>query len=327
MNVMPNDFRDIPLPVASLSDEPNDEVFIAFASPERRCLGIAQRFGDYRPKHICLMRIEDEPNDARQANIVEFCRLLNGVAAIADIPVRHSDVLYGLDRLLRIVQESRSAEQSSITFDISTVPKGALLVILRALSRLENVGRIRLLYTEPATYEKWLEHPVSYGVRRVAVVPTFTAPYRAHQDLVLIALLGYERDRALGMWQSIEPNRTVAVIGRPSYHPEWDGKVERHNAALLAGLEDSAVFYVDPRNPIETYELLKSIIAPETAATANYYIAPLGTKPQIVGVHFFCEEFPDAATVAYASPLEPNSEYISDGIGRSWQLPSPMVRR
>ena len=115
---------------------------------------------------------------------------------------------------------------------------------------------------------------MSYGVRRVAVVPTFTASYRANQDLVLVMFLGYERDRTLGMWQSIEPNRTVAVIARPAYQPEWEGKVETLNTELLAGLDESSIHYVEPRSPIATYELLKSIIRPENADAANYYIRP-----------------------------------------------------
>lgn len=314
--------RARPILIDRLTSSRRDDVFVSFASPEQRFLGVPNRFDGYAPKEIFLLRIEDEPNAAREDNINTFKRIVGGRTGIQDVPVRHSDTVYGIDTLVHAVASACKAN-GDVTVDISAFPKASLLLVLRALSRLPQVSRLRLVYSEPAAYQNWLKEPMSYGVRRVAVVPTFASTYRANQDLVLLAFLGYERDRALGMWQSIEPNRTIAVIGRPSYHPEWEGNVETLNAALLAGLDESAILFVDPRNPVDTYDLLSALIKPDAVPSSNFYIAPLGTKPQTVGLHYFCTQYPESVTVAYASPLEHNSEYISDGIGPSWELPTP----
>src|SRR5204862_839741 len=121
--------------------------------------------------------------------------------------------------------------------DISTFPKNSLLITLKSLELIESVKKLRILYTEPEAYSTVQERDHSFGLRRTGVVPTFSAPYRANRELVLIMLLGYEGDRALGIWQRVQPHRTVVAIGRPAYRTEWENFAERINAPLLAALQ------------------------------------------------------------------------------------------
>jgi len=316
----------VPIPLAALQTEQfgrPDGAFLVFASPEARCLGIATRFSNYAANAIYILTIGDEVNPQREANIKELRRLCKPVGEIVECPVRHSDPIFGIGELVRSLLAS-SPSGSSITVDLSTFPKDALLLTLRAVERARPECRLRLVYTEPGNYDEDLIHPITYGLRRVGVVPTFSAPYRSQEELVLVIFLGFETDRVLGLWQTIEPHRTIAIIGHPAYNPCWEGVSERLNAALLAGLEPGDIHKVDPRNPLQAFTLLKQLVQSEgECPRSNFYIAPLGTKPEALGVYYFCRYAPSAATVIYASPLSYSHQYISTGVGPSWVLPSP----
>ncbi len=304
-------------------DREPDVAFVVFASPEDRCLGAARRFASYRARTACILRITDEECPERERNLDELVSLCTWDEGPVVCPTTHADPLAGLNVLAQAVRAANRGG-GRVTVDISTFPKISLLLTLKALQRLGSDLHFRLLYTEPGKYKDDLREPLSYGLRRVTVVPTFAAPYVASQELTLVMFLGYERDRALGLWQSVEPHRTLAVIGRPAYHPEWEGVSERLNAALLAGVGGESIFSVDPRNPLATYAFLKNVVHPRAERQRdNLCLAPLGTKPQCVGMYYFCSRFPRSATVIYASPLEPNHAYLSKGVGSTWILPQP----
>lgn len=298
-----------------------DSTLIVFASPEVRCLGVAKLTDTYRVEQVCIVKITDEPNEAREENIRQLRALCGRVAPVVECDFRHCDPVFGLNELAAIVS-SRGADDRIVAVDISTFPRNALLLTLRVLDRLPFRVSLRILYTEPAEYAPNLDQPLSYGLKRVTVVPSFVAPYTASQELVLVLFLGYERDRALGLWQSIEPHKTIAVLGRPAYHPEWEGVSEKLNAPLLAALDSASIRYVDARNPIDTAVLLRrEIVEGSWPEGTNFYIAPMGTKPQVVGIYSFFRECGNRASVVYASPIERNHEYMSKGIGRTWELP------
>jgi len=153
-------------------------------------------------------------------------------------------------------------------------------------------------------------------------VPTFTAPYDPQGELILVIFLGYEGDRALALWENIEPHRTIAVIGKPAYYPEWEGQTEKMNTAILAAIDEDSILYADSRDPHSAKELLKELIFSHPKRNDNWYIAPLGTKLQTVGIYYFISEHPEAANVVYASPQGHNQEYFSTGIGRTIIIPA-----
>ena len=302
-----------------------DRALVVFASPEPRCLGAAQRFRDYQAEVVCLLRIEDEENAERAENIRQLQRLCAPCGQVVECPMRHGDPVYGIETVLHTIA-SHGQAGGTVSVDISTFPRNALLLTLRALMDLVSPDSIRLVYTEPAGYDLAAREPLSYGLQRIATIPTFSARYKAEEELVLIVFLGFERDRVLGLWQCVAPHRTVVVIGEPPYKPEWQGVSEHINAAILAGLPDTNIARVDPRDPGVTYRLLKTMLVDNRLASCvNYYIAPFGTKPQTVGVGCFCQRYPDVATIVYAAPVASNQNYITQGIGPTWRLSLPAM--
>ncbi len=206
-----------------------DRAFISFASPERRCLGAIFRASNYRAGQVCVFRIEDESNTEREANLRDLLPIAETFGPVAIIGTQHSDPIIGLDRLVAAVGETKG-DSGIVTIDISTFPKISLLVTLRALEMVEGIAEIRVLYTEPEEYFASQHQGHYFGMRGTRVVPTFFAPYKPNEELVLVMLLGFEGDRAMGMWQRIQPHRTIAAVGRPAFRKGWEGLSARINA-------------------------------------------------------------------------------------------------
>lgn len=311
--------------VASAVHGVPDAILIIFASPETRCLGIAKKLDGYHVKRICVIRIIDEPNENRQANIEELEALCEGIAPIEFCDFKHSEPLFGIDDLASKI-ESVFEPYSTITVDISTFPRIALLLVLKMLSRrfLRRDAALRLLYSEAEAYSDRTGIATS-GLSRVSLVPTFSATYTAAEELILILFLGYEGDRALGISQTIEPHRTIVAIPKPEMRAGWRGLSEDYNSALLAGLDKTDIYAVDPHNPESTVTFLQQVILERSWPDGtNFYIAPLGTKPQAVGVCQFCIEYPNTANVVYASPLAHADQYIAKGYSQAWELPAKL---
>jgi hypothetical protein len=311
-----------PVRVIEVSSEGTTEgALIIFASPEDRCLGVSRALSGYRAKNVLSIEVCDEPSLERTTNIHEISNLCKGVGRLHHVPFKHSDPIFGLRRAAEILQTLKGAP-FDVTVDISTFPRNALLLFLRLVESCSAGGRVRLLYTEPARYSEPTR--AAFGLNRIAAIPTFVAPFRPSGEFALVVLLGFEGDRALGVWQAVEPHRTIAVIPSPAYRPEWEGVSERLNAALLAPLEEESIRYVDPRNPWATYRLLCDITKDARFfADTNFFVSPVGTKPEAVGLYSFCRDYPDACTVLYSANAEHTKAYISRGIGEIWQLPLP----
>ncbi len=312
---------DSPMEFGSVTDvlpDICDHTLVLCASPEERCLGVVDSLGGARPRRTVLLEIVDEPNSARVQNIERIVTNCGGVRQVERVRIQHKDPVFGIDAL----SDALEGEGGVIACDISTFPRNTLLLSLRATQRAAPDAKVTILYSEPSTYSSPTSGPL--GMRGVAAVPSFAAPYQARDDLVLIVFLGYEGERALGLWQAIEPNRTIAVAPRPAYRDEMAGEAERKNSALLAALAEDDLFVVDARNPVSTYRLLKSLWTDDALARdANVFIAPLGTKPEVVGMYSFCRDHEDAATIVYAGVIDHDQTYLSRGVGRKWLLPFP----
>lgn len=315
-----------PIPVHGLptqGEEAEMSAFIVFGSPERRCLGAAMQMREHSIGSSFVLRITDEENAERAQHIQELRGILERFGDVKDCPTSHADPLAGIQAVVQEVSALVEAStRAGITLDISTFPKNSLLLMLRALDQWGLTKYLRLVYTEPADYKQSLDEPLSYGIKGVKIVPTFSAPYKPQEELCLIVFLGYERDRALGLVESIQPHRTIGVIARPAYRPEWEGRSEQINAALLASLDSSDIFYVDSRNPLHSHRLLERLAVSESVAGPNLYISPLGTKPQTIGIYSFVRKHRTFASVVYAAPIAHSHQYITEGLGPTWILPS-----
>ena len=296
-----------------------NEIFICFASFEERCKGAASRLKDYKANKCYILHITDEVCEKREQAVVELGKILSEFGEVCVVDTMHSDPVVGLLALSQEVQAVCDySEPISVTIDISTFPRKQLLLMLRLLEELHLMNSTRILYTEPGKYLADMDMPLSFGIKEIGIIPTFKGNYDPHKELKLILFLGYDGDRALALLENIEPHKTIIVIPKPAFYPEWEGKTEKLNGAVLAAVDDKCVHYSHSQDPDSTVDLLKRLIKPENEDVPdNWYIAPLGTKLQALGVYYFTSKWPDVASVVHASALKHNDEKFSEGIGKT----------
>lgn len=314
--------------VSTHSGEP-DDLFVCFAKNEEKCLGAAGRLFDYKSEEAVVFSYTDR-NVAALDYETKLQDLLQPRGEPRIVRTPFGDPL-GMVRRLRAellgvadvaVSQRRSPR---ITFDTTSFSKNELLLALRLLDDLNLLKFTRLLYTEPDDYEV-VESSIwtSPGIREVSIVPTFKGLYDSQRALVLVLFLGYEGDRALATWEIVEPNATYVVIPKPAFHPTWEGKTERHNAAILAALDpDENIRYAHSREPRSTYELMDQLVREWPDEEVNWYVSHLGTKLQMIGLYYFLARHRDDVSVIDSKPYGGHVEYKSIGIGQTWEVPGP----
>ena len=231
--------------------EEGTEIFIGCASFEDRCLGALRLVSPkYRFAHSYLC-VYDDSNEARQPNFKAMAETLGRHGPLSVIEASRENPSRSIAELLTHVRSLASKSEARVTLDISTFTKRHLLMLLQALDNAGLWKSLRLLYTEPREYVADMYVPMSMGIKEVASIPGFTNLKPPDKPVLLVIMLGYEGDRAMALFQTIEPNETVLLVPRPAYRPEWEGRTEELNRQLVSLLSEDAIVYADSRDPVQ----------------------------------------------------------------------------
>lgn len=301
---------------------PGDAVLLTCSSHERRCRGLFSRFQGWKPIAAVLFHYDDD-NPKREHNhrlmesdlrsvsvdpvVLQFTEA-NAVKSLRD----------NMERLRDILERFRSG---AIVLDISVFTKRHLLMMLRWLDDEGFWDRLTIVYSEPEDYDVSQYIPLSFGLASLQQIPGFPACPDLSRPVHLVLFLGYEGDRALAVYEHVQPMQATLVIPHPPYKPSWRGRTERFNADLLAVVGEDLAQRVDSINPDATKAALAAIFGDgSTRSEHAKIICPLGTKPQTLGVYSYVRECADPPAVVYASPLRHNHEFFSYGVGETWIL-------
>jgi hypothetical protein len=237
------------------------------------------------------------------------------------MPAKHHDPLEHVRRTAIALGELSPHRPATICLDISTFTKKHLLQLLHGLDLAGMLHACRLYYTEPEDFHTSSDQPLSEGVESVHVVDTFGGNTSPSKDTLLILFLGYEGRRAAAVWEHLEPNVTVAVIPDPPYRESWQGRTEVQNRHLLSCVPRECVLRSHSLDPGDTVRLLSALIDGDLypASRYNYVVAPIGTKPQTVGLYRFWKQNPRFGTIVYAEPTRHKEEEDTFPAGRTWE--------
>lgn len=297
-----------------------DEVFVACASFEDRTTAVASKLSpNYRISTSFVFKYDEKNRTAlRDQN---FERLVNSLVPhsknVFPIICDHHDPLDGISKMHDLCEAKRIALQGrSITIDITTFTKQYLLVLLKFIEK-QAPKSTRLFYTEPEDYAVKWDKPLSYGLIDIVSVPSYGGHFAVEKESLLILMLGYEGDRAYGIWERFTPHKTIVAVGRPSFRDYWEGRVEEFNRKLISKLPRDAVCYFHTLDPFEVSRNLDNLIE-LYSDRFNISVSPLGPKPQVVGCYLSVRRHPDVQIV-YAIPKFHEEEYFSKRIGRTWE--------
>lgn len=314
-----------PVPVQELSPvDPGqpDEVLILAASWENRCLGLTRRLGKYRCKMV-LMTVYDSPSKLRSENIEVLTELLRTTHGdLRKLTASHANPLPNVRETIDLIRQVSQDRTPRITFDISTFTRKHLLQLLQGLDLAGMLASCHFYHTEPVDYHTEDDEPISQGISSVKAIETFAGHNNPSLESLLVIFLGYEGRRALALWEHLESNVTLAVIPDPPFRPDWRGRTEIQNRYLLSSLSKENILKTHSRFPSDTEALLNYLVSSEqyNSRKFNYRIAPLGTKPQVLGMYRFLRKQRGLATVMYASPVRYREEQAAFPVGRTWLL-------
>lgn len=306
-----------------------DDVFICCGSPEERCKGAIEKLAsNYKANAVFLLRYINHKSSEREKNVKEMSERLKKVGKAVDFLIDEESPIPIINDIIQHVEKYTAEHaQPRITLDISTIIKWHLLILLKAIDLRKDFKRVRLLYTEPKDYVTDLFQPLSFGIRQIFPIPTYSGNYDFSKDSLLILLLGYEGDRAVALLEEMDPSECLLLIAKPAYHEEWEGRTEEMNKGIINIVGKSRIEYVHSRNPVKVAQQLNKILSKPKYSKYNHVISPLGTKPQTVGLYLYLSTNPVNTVLIYGAPSRHNELFYSRGIGRTWFLPFDKIVR
>lgn len=301
-----------------------DDIFVCAGSPETRCLGSVRKLEtSYKAKDVFILKYSHK-NEQREIHLNEMRSILKKVGPTKEFSIDEetpipviNEVIQEIDKYVIDIQNPK------VTIDISTLIKWHLLILLRALDLKGLLNKCRFIYTEPKEYITELFQPLSFGIKKIFPIPLFFGNFDFAKDCLLVIMLGYEGNRAMGLLENIDPTECLLLIPRPAYNPEWEGRTEEMNKEIINIVGQSNIKYINSRDPVLVAEGLKSILS-NGYSKYNCLISPMGTKPQALGLYLYWSANPTNTSLIYSAPLRHNDLFYSEGIGRTWMLPSKL---
>lgn len=299
---------------------PRNALLITCSSHEERCLGVLTATETWAPRSAILFHYDDV-NQRREFHHAKMVADLKRRGTTTDeLQFTEASAVASLRDNMARLRHAVGAEASvPIVLDISVFTKRHLLMMLRWLDDEKLWDHLTVVYSEPEEYDVSRYIPLSFGLASFHQIPGFSACADLSRPVHLSLFLGYEGDRALAVYEHVEPMYATLFVAEPPFKPEWKGRTEELNADLLALNGRERLRYVDGLDPNATAEALSTLFNTDGAAFAKL-ICPLGTKAQTLGVYYYVRAATDPAAVVYASPLRHNHEFYSHGMGPSWLL-------
>jgi hypothetical protein len=198
----------------------------------------------------------------------------------------------------------------NIIIDFSVMVKPYFFLLMKHLSSIKT-KKLGFLYTEPDAYES-----ITRGAMATKDMPGYSGARTLRKKDALAILLGFEGNRAVAVYDEIDPDLTIPINGFPSYKPEFKDISILRNKELLMDEEIFKNLRFAPANdPFDTKDALHELYL-DISSEYNLSIAPLGSKPMALGSCFFAMEQPDCRVI-YPYPQEylPKS---SKGWRNSW---------
>lgn len=214
------------------------------------------------------------------------------------------------------------APNEHICIDITGWIRPHLLFGLWYLWQVAGVKKVDLLYTEPMRYERGEQTQFSDEVvTEVRQVRGFEGAHgqAADKDLLIVGC-GYDHLLLEHVANHKSRARKIQIFPFPPLRPHMyqEGRVRAELAKTAFGAVD-AVRFAPACDPFMTAEVLREVITQHGADATNIYLAPLATKPQVVGFGLYylreCMSRPVSLIFPYTNSY---SESTSVGTCSMW---------
>lgn len=194
----------------------------------------------------------------------------------------------------------RPLRDESLILEATTLGVAELLLMCRA-ARTAGTSKLGFLYVEPLRYASQrrtdLLHRRDFELTQEFLgfksIPEFVINLADHRPSRGVFFLGYEErrlDRAFEDHQMINGDNCAVVFGVPAFAPGWEMNAFSRNLRVIRdkGIRPE-VSFCGAENPQAAYGLLERVLS-SLKPGERMFVAPLGTKPNGIGVALFCAD-------------------------------------
>lgn len=315
--------------IEAVNDNLPDDLFVACNSFEERCLGVPEAFShNYKARYSCIFRFEANPGEANQfevsraSNFRHLQETLEQHTTEKVIPIycNRQNVGDGIGQFKRLFEDFLYLHNCNvITIDITCLTKLYLFELLYFLAEDTNLEGVRIIYNQPKAYGS---ANLTHGIGEILYPPHFDGSFLPNRETVLIVFLGFETERALGIWEHYEPFKTITVLSDPPMRKGYLERAEKENAFLLSR---PAVIRrtMDPYDPSEITKELNALYDELCTDNGdeiyNVGVINLGTKVQSIGLFDFWRNHRNIR-ITYAFPQRYGDGYSTRKIGQNLEF-------
>lgn len=203
------------LPIQTNKD---DDLLILANSFEKRCLSFAQKTAmqktPFKAKSVILFTYSDRGDSfVKQKCKINYKDLLTyaKIISTSDVTVLSFEP-YEIWSTIKMYKNIFASipNDSSVTIDISTIPKIHLFYLLEEAHNSKRVNKLRLAYTR-ARYGKY--DALSWGAEEPFALPLFGQPRLSNQDKShLVLFCGLEPERSYSVWRHYGQDRCTKIF-------------------------------------------------------------------------------------------------------------------
>jgi hypothetical protein len=305
--------------VSAGEELPRMDILISSCGYEARSRYVAEEFGSAFTAMSCASF-----NDRHVLSYDDNIDFFSG-CGITPASVSDADMAPWFLDQLAAVRESGDQENLSIAIDISSMSRTRLALVIESLLFLDLSCRttVNFLYV-PATYT---DPVVPADISICGPVTPFFSGFSPMPGVgaTLIVGLGYERHRALGVVEYLDPSAVIAFMP-VGLDGRFDAEVESANQLLMSrpgGPPVTVQYRVE--NPYETFVMLESLLYRYEAARPT--IVPMGPKLfALAGMLACAEHLPNAALWRVSAGISEDAEERHP-LGQVILLPTEIVAR
>ena len=219
-----------------------------------------------------------------------------------------------VQQLVSDVARSVFASERAVAFDISSMTRAWHGAIVRQLWTMEVSRTAEAFFAYvPATFRK----PPMRSARNEFVAPVYGFASLATPDLPVAAImgLGYEKERALGVQQLLDPQQTMLLVPRSSERDPFYAEVLHSNRDILSRTPQESVFEYSLSDPAATFARLASVVA---GLRETYRVVLISLGPKILGLLCFllATRFPDVSVWRVSSGVHGRPRDAFADLGR-----------
>jgi hypothetical protein len=167
--------------------------------------------------------------------------------------------------------------------------------------------KIDCYYTIP----KETNESISQFAQLASTIPFFSGEQSVDKNKLLILLAGYEYDRALYIWEKVEPSKTIIAIGNKPTDEKFFKRNRKVVEELSKIINNCETVEISANDPFEAQREIECLIN-RHQEHYNVIISPMNTKLQTLGLYLAWEKHPETQII-YSRP-EAFSTWLTKGV-------------